>query len=92
VSPLIAQTIDDTYYGGDRDHKNNPRAFIATIDGKGARRIRLRTMPVDPPAAMQALASLLDDAIRSDPGAWHLWAEWTRFLPSREAGGKARVR
>jgi hypothetical protein len=70
-------------------------AFIATLDGHGARRIRLRTMPADPAHAMQALAALLDDAVRSESSAWHLWAEWTRFSaegrPS-QGGGKARVR
>jgi hypothetical protein len=43
VSPLIAQNIDDTYYGGDRDHKNKPQAFIATIDGK---RVTYKTQDV----------------------------------------------
>jgi hypothetical protein len=56
-------------------------AFIATLDASGARRIRLRTVPADPARAMAALAALLDDAVRSESSGWHLWAEWTRFLP-----------
>jgi hypothetical protein len=71
-------------------------AFAAALEGtSGVRRIRLRTMPADRAAAMRTLASLLDEAIRSDSSGWHLWAEWTRFLPSRDsqpAGARLRVR
>lgn len=54
--------------------------YIASLDASdGTRRIRFTRLPDDPANAMRTLAALLDAAIRSDPAAWHFWAEWPRF-------------
>jgi hypothetical protein len=60
-------------------------AFVASLDRRtGARHVRFSTLSSDPAAAIATLASLLERAIAHDAAAWHLWAQWSRFLPSRK--------
>lgn len=67
-------------------------AFVATLDARtGERRVAFHRLPDRRDAALQALATMLDDAIRRDAAAWHLWAEWPRFVSPR-ASETARVR
>jgi hypothetical protein len=57
--------------------------FVGSLDpGTGARRLRFTRLPDDPDAALGALATLLEGAIRDDPAGWHFWAQWPRFGPS----------
>ena len=70
-------------------------AFIAALDAEtGARRVEFRRLPAAREAALKALASMLDDAIRRDAAAWHLWSEWPRFVvpDAQEPGTPAEVR
>lgn len=57
-------------------------AFVATLaSGTGERRLRFTRLPDDPEAALLALVTLLDRALREDPASWHFWAQWFRFRP-----------
>ena len=51
----------------------------------GVRRLRFARLPSEPASALRALAAMLDTAIRNDPAAWHLWAQWPRFMAQRAA-------
>ena len=54
--------------------------YVASLDSHtGMRHFRFTRLPDDPPKALDALAAMLDAAIRRDPAAWHFWAEWPRF-------------
>lgn len=70
-------------------------AFVATLDAKtGERRVAFHRLPEQRDAALRALAVMLDDAIRRDAAAWHLWAEWPRFVvthAARPQGERAEV-
>lgn len=58
--------------------------YVATLDARtGARHLHLTRLPDAPGEALRALAGMLDGAVRSDPAAWHLWAEWPRFARPR---------
>lgn len=58
--------------------------YVASLDPHtGARHLRLTRLPDDPEEALKALAAMLDSAVRTDPAAWHFWAEWPRFATRR---------
>ena len=59
-------------------------AYVATLDpDTGDRRLRLTRLPGDPREALHALVAMLETAIRRDPPAWHLWAQWPRLVKPR---------
>lgn len=64
--------------------------YIASLDARdGTRHLRFTRLPDEPAQALQALAAMLDAALRRDPAAWHFWSEWPRFAtraPSAAAG------
>ena len=62
--------------------------YVASLDAThGTRGIRFTRLPDDPARAVPALAALLDEAIRSDPAAWHFWPEWDRFAKAAAREG-----
>lgn len=58
--------------------------FVARLDcASGARHLRFSRLPDNPQRVMEALAVLLDSAIREDPASWHFWAQWPRLRNDR---------
>jgi hypothetical protein len=58
--------------------------FVARLDpASGVRRLRFSRLPDNPQRVMDALAALLDSAIRDDPASWHFWAQWPRLRNDR---------
>lgn len=56
-------------------------AYVAHLDPEtGSRRLALTRLPVEGEDPMRSLAAMLERAIRRDPPAWHLWAEWPLFF------------
>ena len=56
-------------------------AYVAQLDPQtGDRRLALTRLPVEGEDPMASLAAMLELAIRRDPPAWHLWAEWPLFF------------
>ncbi len=56
-------------------------AYLARLDPvTGLRHLTLSRLPVNGEAPMHSLATLLENALRNDPAAWHLWAEWPLFF------------
>ncbi len=63
-------------------------AYLAGLDPQtGARRLRLTRLPAGRDDALRALAAMLESAVRAEPAAWHLWANWPFFVKSRTARG-----
>jgi phosphatidylinositol dimannoside acyltransferase len=59
--------------------------YLAWLDPQtGTRHLRFMRLPDDPNDALHVLAATLESAVRNDPAAWHLWAEWPRFAQRRE--------
>jgi phosphatidylinositol dimannoside acyltransferase len=55
--------------------------YVASLDPHtGSRHLRFTRLPDDPSEALHVLAATLESAVRSDSAAWHLWAEWPRFV------------
>jgi phosphatidylinositol dimannoside acyltransferase len=64
-------------------------AYVASLDPvTGARHLRFSRLSDDPRQALRALVAMLETAIRSDPPAWHLWAQWPRLV-RRQAAASA---
>ena len=56
-------------------------SYLAWLDPQtGSRHVRFARLPDDPNTALHQLAATLESAVRNDPAAWHLWAEWRRFV------------
>ena len=56
-------------------------AYVAGLDpSTGRRSLTLTRLPVGGEDPMHSLAAMLERAIRRDPPAWHLWAEWPLFF------------
>ena len=56
-------------------------AYVAQLDPEtGDRRLALTRLPIEGEDPMGSLAAMLERAIRRDPPAWHLWAEWPLFF------------
>lgn len=56
-------------------------AYLASLDPKtGRRHLTFKHLRPDAGNAMRALAAMLERAIRDDPAAWHLWANWPQFF------------
>ena len=57
-------------------------AYLCRLDtGTGQRRLSFARLPDEVEDKLAWLMDLLGQAIREDPAAWHLWAEWPRFFP-----------
>ena len=55
--------------------------YVANLDPvTGNRRLTLTQLPVEGEDPMRSLAAMLERAIRRDPPAWHLWAEWPLYF------------
>ncbi len=55
--------------------------YVARLDpDTGRRRLTLTRLPIGGEDPMRSLAAMLERAIRRDPPAWHLWAEWPLFF------------
>lgn len=54
--------------------------YVCHLGPDGGRRLVFRRAPESAANALKMLAEMLDAAIRVDPAAWHLWAEWPLFL------------
>jgi hypothetical protein len=61
--------------------------YLAWLNARtGSRHLRFTRLPDEPEDALHVLAGILESAIRNDPAAWHLWAEWPRFARRRARG------